>query len=67
MDNQKPSLGRIVHYTDSNHISCAAMITAVNADGDVSLTVFPPGMSSYPVMHSTQGEGVSTWHWPERV
>ncbi len=68
---QTPSISRIVHYVDVNLDHCAAIITAVGADGAVVLTVFPRGGNPYPVLHVVPlDEGrkaTGTWHWPERV
>lgn len=72
--SQKPSVGRIVHLTNSAEGCLAAIITAVHRDEAddecVSLQVF--GLNG-----DTWGKSVSyydgeeqppnTWHWPERV
>lgn len=80
--DQKPSVGRIVHYvhfSDGEHL--AAIITRINEDG-VSLEVFSDDHSkiiSRSIKH-VEPEDVKdlkgdqriesfygTWHWPERV
>jgi hypothetical protein len=76
MENQKPSVGRIVHSMSYGtpggeyKSTCrAAMITAVNDDGTVSLAVFNPGglFFNHTVMQSEQEHRGGTWHWPERI
>lgn len=64
----KPSIGRIVHFiaeVDQTHL--AAIVTAVNDDGTVNLTVFG-GNGGYGFSFNvSEGEEAGTWHWPERV
>lgn len=79
---QPPSMGRIVHYRARHrgemphgHEFHAAMITGVNPDGTVALTVFPRGYASFFVdaaKPSIAGFDVEnsepgTWCWPSRV
>ena len=69
--NMKPSIGRIVHYTgienDDQTPSClAAIITRVINETTVNLTVFTP-FTTYTVSKVYQGDGIGSWHWPERV
>jgi len=79
--DQKPSVGRIVHYRALGSADgkfpvgeCrAAVITAVlfgenNQPGDVSLCVLnPTGMYFNAVVNYSETEKGGTWHWPERV
>jgi hypothetical protein len=79
----KPTVGRIVNYTESGHIYCA-IITHVFSDITINLCIFNDG--SYPIGGS--GESVVmktsvsradeslgdsnigssyTWHWPVRI
>jgi hypothetical protein len=71
----KPSVGRIVHYSGDPEAGCmAAIITAVDNESvdAVSLQVFYPGVASslgayVAVPYQAEGESMHTWHWPERV
>ena len=67
---QKPSIGRIVHYYDSPHGDClAAIITAVHTDEIVSLTAFMQGGATVgftSVMQDKIGT-LSSWSWPPRI
>lgn len=68
----EPTVGRIVHYVAADGKDKAAIVIAVNGEGDAQ-----PGTVDLAVfMHSgTQtetnvelGSGTEgTWHWPERV
>lgn len=77
---QQPSVGRIVHYvshgtppredgTQAYSSECrAAIITAVGAEGYVSLAVFnPTGMFFNERVRYDEQQAGGTWHWPERV
>ena len=76
---QKPSVGRIVHYVSYGtpggeyESQCrAAVITAVHTEFLVDLAVLnPEGMFfNREVTHSgvaLSAHGGGTWHWPERV
>lgn len=68
-----PTMGRIVYYTpsDPNDVSAVeapAIVSRVNADGTLDLTVFPPSSSPYSVDNVDQsGSGSSEngkWCWP---
>lgn len=63
----KPSVGRIVHYVDADGQHLAAVITFVH-DGDIELTVFPPGVapSWTTAVYDESGKTLDSWHWPER-
>jgi hypothetical protein len=76
---QKPSVGRVVHYVSygtpgGEYTSqCrAAIVTEVipwedDEDPEVGLAVFnPTGMFFNRSTHSAGHEG-GTWHWPERA
>lgn len=73
--NQKPGIGRIVHYQAAGRCQ-AAIITEVGTEGDVTLEVFTPGGGNEnpkDVPHDEGDGGANqdrlegTWHWPERV
>lgn len=77
MDNQKPSVGRIVHYMsygtpkgEYTPMCRAAVITRVPGDADESIDLCvlnPEGLFfNRNVSYSDDHEG-GTWHWPERV
>lgn len=72
--DQKPSIGRIVHFVgdrDATHI--AALITGVNEDNTVNLTLFGPNGGMGFRFNVKENQGIETpislnsWHWPERV
>lgn len=80
--DQKPSIGRIVHYIRSDGAEYPAIITHVWSDTCVDLEVFGINVEHlqggdadvrFPksvVMHDTGGGergSVRSWHWPERV
>ena len=68
--DQKPTVGRIVHYTNSELTHEAAIVTAVHGDTMVSLAVFSwNGISRSQTSVSLDGaDGTpNTWHWPERA
>lgn len=73
---QKPSIGRIVHYTWANEDGdehCAAIITGVNDDDTINLMVFAfEGM--FPIKNAKHSEpdedgmfNSFSWHFPERI
>lgn len=78
---QKPSVGRVVHYVSygtpgGEYTSeCrAAIITSVGVIDQVSLAVLnPTGMffnecvEHYMPKQGVKGYRGGTWHWPERV
>lgn len=71
---QKPSVGRIVHYTsygtpggEFESVCRAAIVAEVLAEDGVSLCVLnPTGIFFHDCPHSSDRRG-GTWHWPERV
>lgn len=68
----KPTIGRIVHYTNLGAHVAPAMITEVNDDGTVTLHVFyKNGQVDLPRIErakqpagSVEAEG--KWQWPDR-
>ena len=76
MADQKPSVGRIVHYVsygtpggEFGRECRAAIVTAVNVDGTIGLAVLNPTGAYFnqSVMgDATENQG-GTWHWPERA
>lgn len=80
MSEQKPTIGRIVHYTNLGDRDGkyppevqAALITGVNADGTVALHVFyKTGQFDMPSVAYTEfpagrDEARGKWTWPARV
>lgn len=77
MKDQKPSVGRIVHYTmlgrtTQELIACAAIVTQVVEGDCVSLTIFAPSTIlhrddvEYSEVAGTP-EARGKWSWPARV
>jgi hypothetical protein len=73
---QKPSIGRIVHYTRSGYVpECdypapeAAIIIGVNPDGTVRLHVFREGAAfdALVVPFSETPMTPGCWSWPPRT
>lgn len=74
--DQKPSVGRIVHYRPANDYGKGqpypAIITHVFGDTCVNLEVFDhdapitEGQGRYPTS-VTLGEGLRSFQWPPRV
>ena len=73
--DQKPSVGRIVHFKENREgAECiAAIITKINNDGTVVLTLFEP-FKSMNIFATVDYQGknplsqlVGEWHWPERI
>lgn len=74
----KPTVGRIVHYTNLGDAdgkyppeTQAALITGVNADGTVSLKVFyRTGIFDMPSVSMGGPDGTTPtrgcWNWPPR-
>ena len=65
----KPSLGRVVHYYDTDGTTKAAMITYVHSESLVNLAVFGPNGETFgrtSIAYSdTPGSG--GWFWPPRL
>lgn len=55
--DQKPSVGRIVHFQECN----AAIVVAVNEDESLNLVGWENDGTQVFV------PGATNWHWPERV
>ena len=72
---QKPSIGRVVHYTNLGDKDGkypaeqqAAMITRVREDGKVALTIFyPTGMFQMDNVPYSESYERGHWSWPPRV
>jgi hypothetical protein len=70
--DQKPSIGRIVHFVEENGAHSAAIVTGVQGDVIVGLLTAPfrdsPMSISHPAgfTHDESGQTPATWHWPER-
>lgn len=68
------TVGRIVHYIVATAVSTrelAAIVTGVNDDGTLSLTVFPPDASAFGVQLVRECDSSSPfdavpgrWRWP---
>jgi hypothetical protein len=72
VSDQKPSVGRIVHYHRLDWSQpLAAIITGVQPDGEhVFLAVFPPGAPAFFPARSipyTPDSAHASWSWPPRV
>lgn len=71
---QKPSIGRVVHYVSYGtpggeyKSQCRAAIITDVAEQSVSLCVLnPSGMFFNLVNGYSEEHRGGTWHWPERV
>lgn len=70
--DQKPSLGRIVHFHPGTPDGepFAAIITKVWSDICVNLEVFglgPPNKWPTSVLHESAAGGSQRWSWPSRA
>ncbi len=72
MTQEKPTVGRIVHFVDADGLHRPAIVVCVeDADAMLGLQVFRPGMPTFSggweaaVKHDESGT-LKTWHWPER-
>ncbi len=65
---QKPSIGRIVHYTEGGK-PLPALITEVDTDEVVSLNVFYPVGSDLKLgqIRFSKEAQEGCWSWPPRV
>lgn len=72
---QKPSIGRIVHYVSRGSADgvftseCrAAIITSVADDANIEATVFnPTGVYFHQLTADHDEKCPGSWHWPERA
>lgn len=62
-----PTIGRIVHYCEGES-RFPALVTAIQPDGTLSLTVFEPGSTCYKygVGQTRLRSLIAGWQWPER-
>lgn len=78
MTDQKPTVGRVVHYYDPKCAPVvvngpfAALITSVHSDTCISLAVFPPHVGYAYVASSSMrkdvaGDALVYWEWPPCV
>lgn len=70
MEDQVPTVGRIVHFNQGDGIHLAAVVAKVYSPTCVNLGIFSDfgtvsGLTS--VLYDGSGEGLATWHWPERA
>lgn len=63
---QKPSVGRVVHYKQGE-TTLAAIITKVWNDTCVNIAFFTEGGSCSPMTSVVQGTDAGQWSWPPRV
>lgn len=68
----QPTVGRIVHYRASDvDKPIAAIVTEINDDDTVGLTIFPPYVKTYTsvsyfVGAVKHGDEPGQWNWPPR-
>lgn len=67
----KPTIGRIVHYMDSQGTVVPGMITVVYPDGAINITAFYPNKEDY-IKNRYMAAGPreaepGQWWWPERI
>lgn len=75
MGENKPSVGRIVHYVsygtpggEYKPEHRAAIITGVIDDNNVQLCVLnPSGIFFHDCTYDGNTKTGGTWHWPERI
>jgi hypothetical protein len=70
MEQQQPTVGRIVHYVDGDGNHLAAVIAKVWSPQGVNLGVFSEKGTVSGVTSVTYSENPAvkiSWHWPERV
>ncbi len=69
MSQQKPTVGRVVHYVEEGGAHRAAIVTETYGESRaVGLYVFAPSVffAQSSVPEDQSGEHPGTWHWPER-
>ncbi|MGY3387377.1 hypothetical protein ACVWZB_005340 [Paenibacillus polymyxa] len=64
----KPTIGRIVHYKDTEGKTLAAVVVHVNPDtnGMVNLSVWNEFGAPFRVLNVRQGDAPGQWNWPPR-
>jgi hypothetical protein len=62
----KPTLGRIVLYTEGDASIVPAIVTYADS-ALVKLTCFRPGWPPYPAESTSEGTLPGEWAWPPRV
>jgi YD repeat-containing protein len=72
MTEQKPSVGRMVHYVlggvETPAAHRAAVVGELHDDGTLELAVLLPlGWQVLPRVTYDEEGRPGTWHWPERV
>lgn len=70
MPDQKPSLGRVVHYIDNEGKHYTATIAYVWSDTCVNLGCLDHNgnpFSKQSVSYDANATATYSWHWPERV
>lgn len=71
VSDQKPSVGRIVHYSEDGATCLAAIVAAVNDNGTVNLAYTSEVGGFRQAQNVGQTENgspyASEWHWPERA
>lgn len=70
--DQKPSIGRIVHFASPAGYRgevWAAIVTRVHSDSEVDLTAFTPGSGVIGFSRMALGgpDVQGTWFWPPRT
>ncbi len=63
----KPSIGRIVHYTNSDGLAQAALVIHVWSDTCVNLVTWNQNGTSSTLTSVLSGAEPGQWKWPERV
>lgn len=64
MENKKPTIGRIVRFTNNQNGERAAIVAHVFSDECVNLCVIEPDGTTTSATSVTLGEGTYRWNWP---
>lgn len=70
MNQEKPSIGRIVHFRLYDNDCFAAIVTYAHGHDLINLEAFDNGSNRLAArVHTSVPYGSTdyTWHWPERV
>ena len=70
MDQQRPTVGRIVHCANADERHLAGIVTEVRENGDIVVAVFNPEMRTvewWVLGDYDEAFAPGTWHWPERT